>query len=442
LAQKQVCIDGFNLALAKGSGIATYARNLGASLKRLGFGTHLLNGPARNPGGLDLLNEVALYEPVLIKPPRPSARQFFLKRVSNLTQEATGVVRTGEVETRQMRSRDFGADVLWSCRDLFHVANRGYAAHGKFTEVRLGAKSEPQPIDAMHWTCVLPLRAPGVANLYTIHDVVPLKLPFATLDDKPRFFEICAKICREADHVVTVSETSKNDIIRLFGIDEARITNTYQAVDLPQALLETDPQELAAEIEGVFNLAWKGYFIFFGAVEPKKNLARIIEAYLASGAPTPLVIVGGRAWLDEDETRLMYDDLIQVQVIKDGVIRRADRIRRYDYLPFETLVGLIRGAKATLFPSLYEGFGLPILESMQLGAPVLASTTGASPEIAGDAAVLVDPYDTRAIKRAIQALDADDALCEDLSRRGRVQAAKFSPSAYEQRLDALYRKLL
>jgi glycosyltransferase involved in cell wall biosynthesis len=78
---------------------------------------------------------------------------------------------------------------------------------------------------------------------------------------------------------------------------------------------------------------------------------------------------------------------------------------------------------------------------MVLGTPVLASTTGASPEIAGDAAVLVDPYDTRAIKRAIQALDADDALCQDLSRRGVIQAAKFSPLAYEQRLDALYRKL-
>ena len=219
------------------------------------------------------------------------------------------------------------------------------------------------------------------------------------------------------------------------------ITNTYQSVALPESIIDLDEAECSCEIENIFNLSWRGYFLFFGAVEPKKNLARIIEAYLASGVKTPLVIVGGRAWLDEDETRMMHDDLIQVQVIKDGVLRRADRIRRYDYLPFETLMGLVRGARATLFPSLYEGFGLPILESMLLGTPVLTSTTGACPEIAGDAALLVDPYDTRAIKRGIQALDSDEALRDELSRRGRVQAAKFSPQAYEQRLDDLYRKL-
>jgi glycosyltransferase involved in cell wall biosynthesis len=325
MAKPRICIDAFNLDMPKGSGIATYARNLGLALKALGSETHLLHGPARGPGGNALLNEAALLEPVSVKPPRPTPWEVLRRRFPPPPREAVRLAPTGEVQTRQAAARDFGAKVHWSFGRLFHVANRGYAAHGKFTEVHLGAESDPSPIDAMHWTCVLPLRAPKALNLYTIHDVVPLKLPFATLDDKPRFFEICAKICREADHVVTVSETSRQDIIRIFGVDEARITNTYQCVSLPQAAVDLPQAEVAAEIEAAFNLAWKGYFIFFGAVEPKKNLACIIEAYLSSGVATPLVIVGGRAWLDEDETRLMYDDLVQVQVIKDGVIRRADR---------------------------------------------------------------------------------------------------------------------
>jgi glycosyltransferase involved in cell wall biosynthesis len=200
--------------------------------------------------------------------------------------------------------------------------------------------------------------------------------------------------------------------------------------------------EVAREIEGVFGLDWGGYFLFFGAIEPKKNLGRVVEAYLASGAKSPLVIIGGKAWLDDAETRMIYSDIVEVSALRDGLIRRADRIRRYDYLPFGLLVSLIRGARATLLPSLYEGFGLPVLESMLLNTPVLASTAGALPEVAGDAALLVDPYDTHAIRRGIETLDSDADLRAELSRRGVRQAARFSPEAYRQRLAELYQPLL
>jgi glycosyltransferase involved in cell wall biosynthesis len=130
-----------------------------------------------------------------------------------------------------------------------------------------------------------------------------------------------------------------------------------------------------------------------------------------------------------------------MNVLREGLMRRADRVRRYDYLPFRLLVSLIRGARATLLPSLYEGFGLPVLESMLLGTPVISSTEGALPEIAGDAALLVDPYDALALRRAIMAIDADADLRRELSDRGLRQAEKFSPQAYAHRLEDLYRKL-
>jgi glycosyltransferase involved in cell wall biosynthesis len=192
----------------------------------------------------------------------------------------------------------------------------------------------------------------------------------------------------------------------------------------------------------MFNLSWQRYFLFFGAIEPKKNLPRLIEAYLASNVSDPLLIVGGQGWLDERETTLLYNDIVGVQGLKDGALRRTDRVRRYDFLPQATLVNLIRGAKAVMFPSLYEGFGLPVLEAMQLGAPVLTSTGGALPEVAGDAAVLVDPFDVQAIKRAIIALDADEGLRSSLCERGLRQAESFSPQAYQQRLEGLYRQIL
>ena len=218
------------------------------------------------------------------------------------------------------------------------------------------------------------------------------------------------------------------------GVDERRVTNTYQAVSIPSVLSERPQSEIELELEGVFGLEWKGYFLHFGAIEPKKNLGRIVESYLASGSKSPLVIIGGRAWLDEGETALL------AQVKRDGG-PNADRIRQYEYMPFSMLVTLIRGAKATLFPSLYEGFGLPVLESMALSTAVLTSTGGALPEVAGEAALIVDPYDTRAIAKGIQALDDDADLRDNFEMLGKAQANRFSPDAYQQRLRDLYAKL-
>lgn len=91
-----------------------------------------------------------------------------------------------------------------------------------------------------------------------------------------------------------------------------------------------------------------------------------------------------------------------------------------------------------MFPSLYEGFGLPVLESMQLGTPVLTANTGSLPEVAGDAALSVDPYDTRGIADAMRRIGSDDALCGDLVRRGRAQALRFTPDRYRERLGTMY----
>jgi glycosyltransferase involved in cell wall biosynthesis len=118
------------------------------------------------------------------------------------------------------------------------------------------------------------------------------------------------------------------------------------------------------------------------------------------------------------------------------------RILRVDYLPLAHLVALIRGARALLFPSLYEGFGLPVLEAMSLGTPVMTSTAASLTEVAGDAALLVDPLDIRAMTKAIQKIDADSDLRADLRRRGAKRAKLFSPDVYRQRIGALYRSVL
>ena len=260
-----------------------------------------------------------------------------------------------------------------------------------------------------------------------------MRMPYTTLDNKRLYTRLIRGCLAIGDHVCTVSEASRRDIMDLFGVPPDRITNTWQSAIPAPAPVQTSA-ELAAWLHGLFALEHCGYFLFFGALEPKKNVGRLLEAYLASGIQTPLVIVGGRAWKSEGEMRLLQGP--------SAGLSAATRVRQFDYMPRPWLTALIRGARGVMFPSLYEGFGLPVLEAMQLGAPVVTSTESSLPEVAGDAALLVNPYDTAASASAMQRMDSDPALRERLSAAGLAQAERFSVSAYQGRLTALYAAVL
>jgi len=318
-------------------------------------------------------------------------------------------------------------DRIFNGEDLFHRANAGFAVGRGFSKVHM-----PANIDLAHWTYPLPIEAKGAANIYTMHDLVPLRLPYTTLDNKRAYLKLVKQIASRADHIVTVSECSKRDIIDLLGIPEERVTNTYQSVAIPDDALKFSDEEVQRIVEGGFDVGYKDYYLFWGSIEPKKNIHRMIEGYLASGAEAPLVIVGARAWKSEEELRL----------VTEAAGRGKSRIIQLSYCPQGTLVNLIRGAKAAIFPSLYEGFGLPALEAMLLGTPVIGSNTGSLPEVIGDAGLQVDPYDSKAIAGAFSQIETDDGLRAELIVKGKAQAELFSPTAYRKRLDAPYRKLL
>jgi glycosyltransferase involved in cell wall biosynthesis len=255
-------------------------------------------------------------------------------------------------------------------------------------------------------------------------------------------FRLLKKIAAEADHIVTVSDNSKRDIIQFLGVDEKRITNTYQAVHFPKIYIERPDAAIAEHLAGSYGLELGEYLLFFGALEPKKNVARLVEAYLSSGVDIPLVLVAAEGWHNAAETKLLAelaDNDHRSNGLNREPLRRA--VRRFHYVSISTLVTLIRGARAIVFPSLYEGFGLPVLEAMVLGTPVITSREASLPEIAGDAALLVDPYDTEDIARAITTIVNDADLRVELTRRGKMQAAKFSVERYRERVTTLYASL-
>jgi glycosyltransferase involved in cell wall biosynthesis len=434
-----VVIDGYNLSLEKGTGIATYARNLSYCLKSLGYEVGVLYG-AKAPPKLDpLLKEITFFDPIISKPPSWLRRRIRHTRegvTAALGSKAVQIPITGNVVYDTYVSRLPAFDSIWNATDLFNRARRVFRWWGQLHRVQMHRKPA-----LMHWTYPLPIRVSGARNIYTLHDLVPLRLPYTTLDNKHKYLKLIKLLVQRADHIVTVSETSRRDIMSLLGVPDHRVTNTYQAVSIPERLRSKPDDVVKREVEGTFGLKFRGYFLFYGAIEPKKNVGRLIEGYLGSNVGTPLVIVGAPAWKSEQELKLLDADHIRPTTPANPEATAQRRVIRLDYVPFPLLVSLIRGAKATLFPSLYEGFGLPVIESMLLGTPVLSSNAGSIPEVAGEAALLIDPYDTNAISEAIRALDSNAELRDTLAEKGRKQAGLFSEEAYKKKIHVLYRDL-
>ncbi|WP_284126129.1 glycosyltransferase family 4 protein [Parerythrobacter aestuarii] len=441
--RKTILIDGYNLGLEKGTGVATYARNLSYELNALGHQVAVLYGNRGTHVRDDLLHEISFFDG-----PVEQARIFeLLERAKQalrfpLSYKAKQVPITGRVVSRTFSARLPYFDAIYNASEVFQNGQAVFWLWKKLLNVNL-----PQRPDLAHWTYPLPVRVPKVPNIYTMHDLVPLKLPYTTLDNKRRYLRLMKLIGERAEHVVTVSENSKRDLVELVGIPEERITNTYQSVQIPAKYRDKPEEQVAREVEGITGFGYKGYFLFWGSLEPKKNIGRMIEAYMASEVKTPLVIIGAQAWKAEKELALLNEGKWEQDtfVASSNVERRRGarkRIIRLDYAPFSLLVSLIRGAKGALFPSLYEGFGLPALEAMLLQTPVICSNTSSLPEVAGDAARMVDPYDTQAITAAIRELDADADLRAELVERGIAQAERYSPDKYRDRLSAVYSRFL
>jgi glycosyltransferase involved in cell wall biosynthesis len=442
MPRKRVLVDGYNLSLEKGTGIATYARNLTSNLGTLGHGVDVLYGLRIPSPKHPAAREMGFFNPY--DKPYPKWRSLAKRAHFALTSASSRVARpvpsTGLVIDTQFRSRLPHFDRLLNVDGLFDDAQTLHRVLARPTSVRVPRESP----DIAHWTCPLPIRLDRAKNVYTVHDLVPMRLPFTTLDHNQRFVELVRWIASTADHIVTVSETSRRDIINLLGVPADKVTNTYQAVEVPRPLLEKPREVVDEEVRGLFGLKPRGYFLFFGAIEPKKNVSRLIQGYLAAGLEEPLVIVGEEAWLAERELRFVsgdHSDHLSRFIQVEGVTQRERKIRRFGYAPFPLLISLIRGARAVVSPSLYEGFGLPALEAMVCGTPVITTREGASPEVVGDAALLVDPYDSTDIRSALVALASQPELAAGLTEKGRRRAAEFSPERYRARLQALYDRL-
>lgn len=432
-----ICIDGHNLAMPQGTGVATYARNLANTLHTMGNTVSVLFGAPISSKTSELLKEVSFYDYLAngtkLLPFLPDLKRYLrdaIRAPRGIT--AYPITDTAYVEKRIFRQRLPQQANILNADNLYVMARQHFARHGRFMKVRL-----PAQVQAMHWTYPLPIKAIGIPNYYTIHDLIPLKLPYTNVYSRGSYYRLVRECIRVSTRICTVSECSKADIELFYPEAKGKIINTYQNSDLAMSESagasgrKTKLRSSEASHDNSYGLTSGSYFLYFGAIEPKKNVGRLIDAYLQSGVTTPLVIAGKKAW-QADQELATYEALSQL----DPSIKQ--RIKLLGYVPEYLLAEMIASAKAVLFPSLYEGFGLPLLEAMQRGIPTLTSNEGALKEVAGGAALTVHPYEIRSIGAGLIALDQDQSLRERLRHEGIIQSQKFSTTKYIKSLSFFY----
>jgi glycosyltransferase involved in cell wall biosynthesis len=307
--------------------------------------------------------------------------------------------------------------------DVFRRAQVHFDLYGRFLPLR--GRLLPA---LMHWSYPLPLHLRGVLNIYSVLDLIPLLQPHLTPIRQARARRMLTRLKHEAAHLVTISETSRREIITTLDWPPERVTNTYLAVDVA-----AEPSDAVAEA----GLEPGGYFLHVGTVERRKNIARLLQAYRASGSHRALVLAGPDGWGAEDELAHAAGLLVTPGEEARSATGRP-RVLRLPWLNRAAVISLMQGATAVVAPSLAEGFGLPVAEAMALGTPALTSQGGAPQEITGEAAALVDPAKVCDIAAGLQALDTQPALRAQLAAAGLRRAALFSPQAYAARLAALY----
>lgn len=263
-------------------------------------------------------------------------------------------------------------------------------------------------VDLVHAPSLVypPSRAPLVA---TVHDLTPAAFP-SLFPRRWRWFHLRGLhlILERAQVIMCDSKATLSDLRRFTGgrMPPARVVPL--GVNPPGTIGERDVEEVLRK----YSLE-PGYLLFVGTLEPRKNLGRLVEAFSSLGEihrRRGLVLVGARGWLGESELERIL-----------GV----PGVRWLGFLPREELEAVYRGASVFVYPSLYEGFGLPVLEAMVRGLPVVTADVPALREVAEEAALLVDPEDEGEIRRAVKRLLEDGRLREDLAERGKEQAGKF-----------------
>jgi glycosyltransferase involved in cell wall biosynthesis len=275
---------------------------------------------------------------------------------------------------------------------------------------------------------LMPLR--HVPTLLTVHDLIFHRYP--QHHKRLNYWYLNAAMplyCRRASAIIAVSQATKEDLVRLYRLDPAKITVIHEAA--ASHFTPASPSQVAAA-RARYGLPDR-YLLHVGTIEPRKNLDRLLEAIhqlRAGGEDVQLVIVGAKGWLYQSFFRRLEE------------LDLGHAVRLPGYVPDADLPAVYSGARLVTVPSLYEGFGLPVLEAMACGAPVACSNRSSLPEVGGDAARYFDPTDVTAMADAIQAVWRDETRRGTMRQNGLARAAQFSWARAADETLAVYNQVI
>ena len=274
---------------------------------------------------------------------------------------------------------------------------------------------------------LMPYR-PGAPTLLTHYDLIPLRFPAHVSSRARLLFRVTLRLAlHTAQHVVAISEASRNDLLAAFPIAPERVTTTVLA---PDPRFQPQPSDAISAVRARYALPAQ-FVLYLGINKPHKNLVTLLHAYAQLPASAPPLVIAG-AWDDR------YPEAKQ----SAAALNLTERVRFLGPVTEADLPALYAAATAFVFPSRYEGFGLPVLEAMACGTPVACSNVSSLPEVAGDSALLFDPADAAALAQTIARLLDEPSLRDDLRTLGLAQAARFTWERTAARTLDVYRKLL
>ena len=263
--------------------------------------------------------------------------------------------------------------------------------------------------------------------IITIYDTVFFSAP-ETMGDMKAISEY-KYAAERSDLIITISESAKSDIIKHFNVDEKKIQIVTPGIDLQKYSYNYTDIELE-NVRKKYDLP-QNYILYLGTIEPRKNIERIVKAFKNYKKEVKddlkLVIVGNKGWKYDNIMKLI--ESMGTDIIITGYIDEEDKIPIYKLAQFFA------------FPSLYEGFGMPVLEAMAAGVPVVTSNVSSLPEVAGDAAILVDPLSEDEIFEAYKKIRSDSNYREEMIQKGYEQAKKYQWKYSAKKLEEIYDKI-
>ena len=283
---------------------------------------------------------------------------------------------------------------------------------------------------------VTPLLSP-CPSVVTIYDLSFLLYPESFKRSKRFYLGLFTRLsARRARRIIAISESTKRDVVRLLGVPPEKVEVVYCGID--DAFRPLPPQSWGERGEVAAFRSKRGlperFILFVGTIEPRKNVARLIEAFAnlqtCKPAHLKLVIGGAKGWFYEDVFARVEELGLEGEVMFPG------------YIPVSELPLWYNAAELFVYPSLYEGFGLPPLEAMACGTPVVTANTSSLPEVVGDAGLTVDPLDVEGLAEAMRRVLDDEALRQEMRKRGLQRAKGFSWTKTAQETVQVYRRAM